>query len=231
MLKCFVLFFLLCVPGRAWAEIACDTDSAIPIEVHPVFENPRYDFTASLSDIQKMESDVKHDIQEAITLGVTRYEPMVEFHTPVEVVTFPDGRTCTRVKSANVTIGYKNVVVYIAREIPQNNCGFNEVMAHEQKHINVNRLLLQENVPRFQQRLDDYLTTYGAFAGEKNDGKLAAMQDDLQEKLNMWSREMLEENVARQKEVDSPAEYTRLSNVCNGQLSLIAGQALIAHGQ
>ena len=198
----------------------------MPVKVTPVFDEPQYDFNTDISGIRDVLNDTQHSIQEnhdTLPLGVTHYEPVLEFRLPVQIITFPDGISCAHVERADVTIGYRNVTVYIAREVPQNTCGFEEIMAHEQKHIAVNRQILQEYMPIIEGRLKDYLRLNGVFREQNLDYAVSLLREKLQEILNGLGQQMTDENRARQHQVDSPAEYRRLTVSCNGQLAGVVG--------
>lgn len=225
----FLLLALLALPAAAQPESECDADFTPFVNVTPVFDSPNYNFTTGLDGIQKIAQDSGHSIHEKIALGVTHYQTMLEFRTPVVILTYPDGNSCARVQRIDVTIGYKDVTVYVAREIPEGSCGFDEVMAHEQKHIDVNRGVLQDYAPRIQESVEDYLRGNAVIHGQDHDAEIARLRQNLQNLLDDLSTKMMNDNIARQKEVDSPEEYARLSHVCGGQLAAVAGRSLGAY--
>jgi hypothetical protein len=225
------IFFLVLMPAAAAAqtETACSAVAPPFVDVMPVFAQPAYNLTTNIEGIQRIAKDTGHSIHESITLGITRYQSFIEFRTPVETTTFANGGACTKVRRADVTIGYRDVTVYVAREVPQGSCGFNEVVAHEQKHIAVNLEVLKEYAPRIQQSLEAYLRDDAVFAGRNRADELALLRKNLQAILDRFGERMIDDNIARQKQVDSPEEYRRLSRVCNGQLAAIAGHSLDAY--
>jgi len=219
------LLALLILSTPAFAEQGCDSYPDIPVNITPVFDEPIYDFTADISDIQGLLGDMRHSIQEnhdRLPLGVTHYQPIMEFHMPVTVTTFPDGLSCARVERADVLVGYKNVTVYIANEIPEGSCGFDQIMGHEQKHIRVNRQILQEYMPIIEGRLKDYLRIHGVFREENSDYAVSLLREKLQEILNGLGQQMTEDNRRRQHLIDSTEEYVRLTASCNRQLAVVA---------
>ena len=207
----------------------CEPFPNVPVNITPVFDQPAYDFTQNLASIQKIASDREHSIPQyhEITLGITRYEPVLEFHVPIEVVTPPSGLVCAHVKHVDVTIGYRNVTVFIANEIPRDSCGFDETMGHEQKHIAVNKQILDEFVPVIEQRFKDYLRLNGVLQVENAEYAQKVLSDKLKTIMNEIIAQMEQENIRRQREVDSPEEYNRLAHVCNGDLTGIAAQLSI----
>lgn len=203
---------------------ACMSNPDIAVHVTPRFDAPSYDFHVGIGDIVAMSSDMHHAIHEGLTLGLTRYEPVIAINAPIVGVRRSDGTSCTHVEHVDVSVGYENVVVYVARDIPQDSCGFHEIMAHEQKHINVNMRILQKYVPRIETELHAYLQTNGI----NKDADVELAMKDIKARLHEIVASILEnvshQNELLQQDVDSPEEYARITASCDGQLRIIARQ-------
>jgi hypothetical protein len=223
-----VLLSLLCVETSASAqdeEKECESYRDIPVTITPRFDEPTYDYSTDLTELQRLAKDPIHNVHgthKGLTLGLTRYEPLLEFRIPVKGVKFSNGLACAHVDNVDVSFGYKNVVVYVPREVPQGSCGFNQVMAHEQKHIDVNQQILAEYTPLIKEKLAAFLKANGVFREQDPDYALSLLKEKLQSIINEMGAQMTEDNVRRQQLVDSPEEYRRVSASCNGQLSVIS---------
>jgi hypothetical protein len=223
---------LLCLLLGFWAypvlaqDVVCPSYPDVPVDISAHFDNPTYDHSQDINAILRIANDSKHSIKEGLTLGVTRYDPVMEFNVSIHEMRIASGLACAFVDHVDVNIGYKNVAVYIASEIPQDSCGFNQVMQHEQKHIDVNKQILAEYAPRIQSELKEYLRMNGVFKQVKEDYALAILHDRLQQLLNGIITDMTEENHRRQQAIDTRAEYVRVSSACGGQLRGIAAQFL-----
>jgi hypothetical protein len=232
---CKFIFTLLLIvffadPAAAQDVVSCDSYPDVPVNIIAVFDEPQYDFSQNLASVQAIARDRQHAIphNEAIAMGITRYSPVLEFRIPMMVETPPDGLACARVQHVDVTVGYHDVTVFIANEIRQGTCAFAETMGHEQKHVAVNRELLQEFAPRIEERLKSYLRLYGVFRVENADFAEQLLRERLTSEMNDIIQQMQNENIQRQQLVDSRSEYERLSRVCGGDLSRIAGQFMRA---
>lgn len=225
-----IILCLLFFSGTAVAQEdvdSCDSYPDVPVNITPVFDDPKYDFTQNLAQIQILASDAQHTIPQyhPVTMGLTRYEPVLEFHVPMVVRTEHEGMSgCAFVQHVDVTVGYRNVTVFIANEIPQGTCAFDEIMAHEQKHIDVNRQILDEFVPLIEERFKAYLRLNGVQQVENADYARKIITDKLKSIMEDVTGQMETENIRRQREVDSVEEYTRLSKVCQGELTNIANR-------
>jgi hypothetical protein len=208
------------------AYAACDSYPDVPVNVTPRFDAPVYDYATGIAEITALSADAHHTIREGLTLGLTRYEPMLEMQVPVKGVQLPDGLACAHVEHVDVTVGYKDVTVYVASEIPQGSCGFDQVMAHEQKHIDVNKQILAEYAPRIEAELGAYLKQNGVFRELDPDYATGILREKLQGIINSIMEEMSAENQKRQQGIDTVAEYNRVSASCNGQLRGISARFL-----
>ena len=221
-----ITFLLVCLGAPAWAASPldeCANTRDIPVNVDPRFEPPGYDYRYSIAAIQGMvRESAQHGIQESLALGVTRYEPMMGISMPVKGITLPSGLVCAHVDKVDVTLGYRNVMVYIASELPQGSCGFREVMAHEQKHIDVNQRVLDEYKPIIEARIKEYVQANGVFREQTADYAMERLNRDLNGIISGLVGQMSEENQRRQELVDTQEEYTRITNSCNGEIASVS---------
>ena len=202
----------------------CSSEPDVPVNVTEIFPDPVYNFDTPLAGIQQLASDSRHSIHEMLTLGLTRYQPVLGFQVPIKGIQFPNGFACAHIDHVDVTIGYQDVTVYIADEIPRPGCGFDEIMGHEQKHIAVNRDILAEYAPLIQSRIKAYVQQNGTFREAQPDAAIQHLHDQLQAILNHVAEQMVNDNSHRQQLVDSPQEYRRVSMSCSGQLQVIANR-------
>lgn len=197
----------------------------VPINVTAVFEEPRLDNRVGLADIQGIAADATRSIPHTakiVTLGFTQYSPILEFSAPLLIRQMRDGNFCSIVQHVDARIGYRDSVVYVAREFPQGSCAFNHVLEHEAKHIAVNRQLLEEFSRIAQSRLTQFMQQYGA----TRVASAAHAEQQLQRNINVIlqeiSTEMLAENQRRQQIIDSPQEYARNDTACNGAINAVS---------
>jgi hypothetical protein len=129
----FLLFaaaFLACFSGRplpsayAAGEGVCDYDQITSVTVTPVFDEPVADLSKGLFEINQMSRGSSQVIPhyDSVTLGVTQYHPVIEFRAPMLQQELADGTFCARVEHIDAVIGYRNVTVYVARELSADPC-------------------------------------------------------------------------------------------------------------
>ncbi len=110
--------------------------------------------------------------------------------------------------------------IYIAKDYAQDSCMYKAVMEHEKKHIKVDRWIVNKYSQRIGQDLFASMKKIGYTHGPYRLQDLPAAQERLQVLMsNIVDRETDIMNAERRKlqqQVDSLAEYERVSNLCPG---------------
>ncbi len=230
-------FLFLAVAGAvllaavsARAQVACDSFPNVEVHIEALFPDPYVVDSTPLATLQNLARSGSHSIREGWTLGLTTYKPVIEIRLPVALVQTEGGLACAVANALDVRLGYKDVVVYVAREIPQHTCGFDEVFRHEMKHVEANRAVLDAYLPLVSERLREHLKFNGVIRQENPDYAVAVLQDKLREIVERTMQEMDRENAVRQAAIDSRDEYMRISQACGGQLQGVLGRFLKANG-
>ncbi len=228
------LLLFLSLPAAAQnRDDICAPYPNVPVNVTPVFDEPVNDFSASLLDIQMLSRDPTHTIPrfEGVTLGLTHYYPVIEFKGPILKRQQSDGSYCARVQKIDARIGYKDIKVYIAKEFAEGSCDFKHIMEHEQKHVAVNRQVLQEYATLIHDKIAAYLKIYGMFIVPNPDYAEKILREKVSAILNEMTQKMVEENRRRQKQVDNPEEYARNNTACRGHISDVARKFMAGGGK
>jgi hypothetical protein len=215
---------LLFAPPALAAIDDCAPYSAIPVHVEPVWDEPQLDNATPLAELQSLGRDTARSIPhyEAVLLGMTRYEPTLEFSAPILQQPMPDGSFCARAQRLDVKFGYRDIKVYVAREFPQGSCDFQHVMTHEQKHVEVNRRLLQEFAPKIEAQLSSFMQLYGMFIVPNESYANTLLRDKVNAIFKDITQQLIAENRRRQRLIDSPEEYDKSKTACKGHVAEVA---------
>lgn len=152
----------------------------------------------------------------AFVLGLTSVKATSEiFHESASVRNPVTRHECLSPK-VTVNLSYQPVTIYIGREFPLGTCAYQEILAHEMRHLNTyfDELPKVERVVRAA--VERRFNTRPSYALEGQ--ARAALEREL---TNVWipflTRELTRVE-ARQAAIDTPAEYHRLSRVCAGEV-------------
>ena len=189
------------------------------------FQNdpPRISHTRSSASLMKLKKNSASPSYEEFPIleGVTSSQIQVKYD-----VNFTDRedmqarQACISISSVHITITYKPVI-YINSNIRKGSCRYKETLKHEMKHVRTDIDTINEFTPDIRDAAADALrytqTTEPIDTDHADD-----IHDDISEKL---SEAIDEENAdlqktrkKRQRQIDSRAEYERLSKACSKRL-------------
>ncbi|MBX6376110.1 MAG: hypothetical protein IRZ13_18025 [Acetobacteraceae bacterium] len=126
----------------------------------------------------------------------------------------PDGGpVCAVPGSVTLHLVHAEHVMRLAREIPEGGCLWREVLAHERRHVAVNRRALRNAARRLEAAVEAWAARAAARAPDV-EGAVAALQEQLRRAIEPALAAMRAEREREHRAIDTPAEYDRLSRVC-----------------
>jgi hypothetical protein len=216
--RLFILFACACAASTAAAqprgaaddpeEIACKLHfepEAIVVSALPI--QAGVDLSLDVRTLTALEGKAAN--QRVLGRTVARLRNTSTFQTREQKL--PSGRTCMKPAVA-VTMAYEPTVVYVGREYPAGSCEFKKILEHEQRHVTVHRQHLLELAPLVQQDLRDFFTGANLVFDLPSYSRRffqTSIQDVIRARVNKMSGEAR----ARQLEVDSTEEVSRLSDL------------------
>lgn len=152
-------------------------------------------------------------------LGLTRAESRVSVQLDAKMLADPDsGRECIA-PEIDVKLSYIPITIYVGREFPPGSCSYQEILAHEMRHLNayLNHLSKVESVVRAA--LDQRFAARPVYApiGQAK----AMLEREIDREWMPYIKNELDRVEQLQTEIDSPQEYARLSTVCKGEVQFL----------
>lgn len=150
-------------------------------------------------------------------LGLTRGTARVQFETRTSLVIDRSGRWECASPQIAVSYGFSPMKVYVASEFAKGSCAYNEIYQHELRHVKT----YQDHLARIEKDLADTLTRRFA-TGAPWRAPVGQTRMTLERELNeRWlpfiTRE-IERVESAQALIDTPEEYARVSESCNGDI-------------
>jgi hypothetical protein len=154
-------------------------------------------------------------------LGLTKTESRIALAVDGGLLSDPhSGRECIA-PTISVSLTYVPVVIYVGSEFGPETCAYQEILAHEMRHLKT----YLDQLPKVEAVVGAALKKrFPARPIYAPAGQAKALLD--QEMDGRWipyiKNEMMK--VERlQAAIDSPREYARLSKVCKGEVQLLIG--------
>jgi hypothetical protein len=106
-------------------------------------------------------------------------------------------------------------MIYIASD--DGDCRHATALAHEMQHAAIDRGIIARYIPIFRSRLATMVDAMSAAAPEAAldiDARRSRIEEKINAMIAVTSEVMNADQVAQQRELDSPEEYRRRSNAC-----------------
>jgi hypothetical protein len=115
-----------------------------------------------------------------------------------------------------VKLNYSPVLIYVGNEFVPGSCGYKVILEHEQRHLKA----YMDNLARVEKVVRDALNK--RFEGKPLYAPSGTAQSALEHEINgSWFpfiRDEFDKGKVEQDKIDTPAEYARLANTCNGEI-------------
>jgi hypothetical protein len=154
-------------------------------------------------------------------LGLTRTESRVQLGVNAQILADPaSGQECLAPK-LDISLSYVPIVIYVGSEFPAGSCSYQQILAHEMRHLKayLDHLPKVESLVRAALKKRFTAKLIYAPAGQ---GK-ALLEREMEVEWLPFIKNEMEKVEQLQAAIDSPQEYARLSKVCQGEVQLLIG--------
>lgn len=200
---------------------ACPQPPPVAINVTPKTDGIDYDYKQSMTTIQSVKTDTPdpYGIHSAsVTQGFM--EGQISFKRSAELdhkIINRQGDVCLWYKNIDITIEIDPKIV-IAREIQKDRCMAAAVMAHEKKHINVDRKVVNEAAKNIGDKIYAAIKAQNFVVGpvpyDQAEAQATAMLAEIAAIADAEFKAMGAKRNADQSAVDTREEYDRVSAMC-----------------
>jgi hypothetical protein len=155
--------------------------------------------------------------KEHVPMGLTAAQAETRYKVEARISRLSDGTVCAALTDLTLQLRHAMTTVYIARELPAGSCIEREVKLHENRHVAVNNAILSEYQSRISGELRRSLRSIGALRINNPDMGIEAISQRVKPYIDAAVKNMNDERLRRQAQVDTPQEYERVSRSCNGE--------------
>ncbi len=199
----------------------CELPERTQINVTPRALEVRYDYSKTLRQIQRYESDSlsPHNFgQISYTQGLMRGIITVAPRVVIKHTKYPDqGVACAWYDIIDVVLEVDPYIT-IAAEVYEDECMRQAVGAHEMAHVKLDREIINKYAKIMGQKIYTTLEERGFKSNlvgvRALQGTVQRMQETVYEVVNHEYKKMDLERLDRQRALDSKKEYKRMSKQC-----------------
>lgn len=160
-------------------------------------------------------------------LGLTKAESWIRLN-PVKLRILPDplsGYECIA-PQLSFNLSYRPFLIYVGSEFAPGTCAYKEILAHEFRHMQA----YLDHLPKTELVVRDALAR--RFAGKPfyapQGTAVSALEHEVSASWIPFIRNEMAKAEQAQAAIDTPAEYQRISNACDGEIQRILKQG---HGR
>ena len=226
MYRIIILIFIsvIMMPEPAYADIECYAKTKPRINVKPQRGRIKYDFTKNKQQLSNVDVDTisPYGANHQTSVGGLM-SGSIQVSTDVSFMTETHqhlGRGCVFINEINVKIDL-NPTIYVASEFPKGGCMHNVILAHEYKHVDVDRLVINKYVNligrELSQRIDTMGSTFGPMRLKRMRETQVMVKDELHGIIIRMNDEMTEERRKRQQAIDNIEEYEAIGKRCKSR--------------
>ena len=161
------------------------------------------------------------DVARGYVLGLTRTESRIEIGLSAQILTDTQGARECIVPHIDVTLSYVPIIIYVGSEFPPQSCAYQEILAHEMRHLNA----YLSHLPKVESLVRAALKR--RFAERPIYAPVGQGKAMLERELDAGWMPYIKKEIGKveqiQASIDSTQEYKRLSKVCEGEVQLLIG--------
>jgi hypothetical protein len=196
------------------AHAACEGVGAVPpatIEVVTEHAIAQVDHSRSAREIRHRLESAPH----TVALGLTQSSTTLSVDVVLRAVPRPGGDTLCARPALQVTLRHPRIEILVARELEPDGCIAALVLAHEMRHVAIERDTLDWAAQQLELQLQRH---YQASVLQGTEAEIkAALVHDFDERWTPALRELLESSNARHAAFDAQESYGD-TEACGGDL-------------
>lgn len=213
---------LVLTGGGRGTSFVCKLPKAPEIKVDLVTDEIKYDFSQSAAALSAIQSgggaNTARANPDAVSGGLREDKPEVRSQLSWAVRYEENTKVgCMWFDEISITV-HLRPKIYVAREFNQGQCR-EQILAHEQKHIAVDRKVMNQfalSMGNAVQGAVNRTGPMGPFNMRDIDTIKARSSRTIESTIAAQSNLMQQQMRQLQGQVDSPAEYKRVSSFCKG---------------
>lgn len=154
-------------------------------------------------------------------LGLTRTNGVAEFALNMPAALDVTERYECASPQITVTLGLRQTTVYVGKEFPVGSCAHKEILDHEMRHVKAYQAHIEKVEKAMQEEISRRFATDSVWRGLAG-SSFERVHKELEERWLPYANREIQKAELAQALIDTPEEYTRLSNACNGEVKKLS---------
>lgn len=216
----FALAALLAIsPARAKEANACDQLPKPSVTIKHLEEEISFNSRYSYRQLTSMSGEKLRPGSRV--LGLTRTNGVTQFSLNMPAIRDANERYECASPQITLTLGFKQMTVYVGKEFPVGSCAYNEILEHEMRHVKTYQAHIAKVEQAIQEDINRRFVTGSVWRGHTGTA-YALVHTELAERWLPYVNREMSKVEAAQALIDTPEEYARLSEACGGEVKKLA---------
>jgi hypothetical protein len=212
------LFLLACLATAGGAQAALCPAPKANAKVEIVYLNgePAFDHSvdqAGLRDINSRIDGYPHGTWHR-PLGLTASQLGQEYQTEFRFRKASAGGYCVSLARAKISVGYREMTVYVSRDYPEDSCEYQAVLDHELEHVAINQSVLQAFKVKIKRAVARTLNSHRAIRVYNKAEAQSAYILAFKRQLEPLIKSLQSERKRRNGAIDTADSYRRILARC-----------------
>jgi len=226
----FLVLGLLVVDGvRPALAQACGPYKEPHIVAMPLFMNPVFDHSLRTDELRALKNGGgtikpmarRSDGMVTTVSGLTSISAQTATSAQTQYLVYSDGTVCAQVVEVDLTLQTDEMTVYIASEIPRGTCTYKAVVEHELKHVEIARNYLNHVLPVAEAHIREFLRRVGVVrtTADRKEETTRQINKAIEAYMAPLNENIITALKNMEDELDTREEYSRLQELCPGEMS------------
>lgn len=214
MPRWFALLLLLFLSSPGWAD-ECDQLPKPSVTLKHIDDKLTVDTQQGYKVLNHLGSALARPGTQV--LGLTRGRAITHLATNTPYYRERSGRWECASPQLTLTIGFSPMTVYVAKEFPPGSCAYNEIYQHELRHVKTYQAHLAGIEKELGETLNRRFATGTPWRGPAGQTR-SRLQAELDERWLPYIQREINRADEAQALIDTPEEYARIADACNGEV-------------
>lgn len=214
-------YLCLVIAAPAMADLSCTVPpQTSTVTLHLEQQPPRIDNTKTRNALNGFKASIQSPYAGQQNVHVNGLmQGTIGMRTKMNIAwqrTKNGAINCLWYDNIDVLLSFQPVI-YVASEIKPGSCLYSEVLNHEQKHLDTDLAILalyQERIKDKMNRLLQQTTSHGPYSADIVETVRQNMSNNVNAVIEAIHKELQQERIRRQSEIDTLAEYQRVAKLC-----------------
>ena len=212
-----LLVFIICnIYFSADAKHICEgIKGGIYFSVNVIPKNISYNLDITQNDLNRLAGKNFGKYKNYRVLGLTSTKQSISANMRGQTSQIPSGLFCFRLTSVDIKIKMLKLDVYVLGKYARGSCQYAAIIDHEHEHVSIYQTGIRTMEQAFKNKLGYIIRNLPPGIANTSDKAGEIVFSKMREKINQIKLPIEREMKFRDRQIDTPQSYKRLTQKCS----------------